>query len=56
MPVTPERRPEEMMRPLMVSPDVAADIVPVELTAKFVPSMTFTPFVSPKVRVPVPLA
>lgn len=56
MPVTPERAPELMMRPLIVLTVVLADIVPLASTAKLVPSMTFTPVVSPKVRVPVPLA
>ena len=53
---TEESAPLFMTIPLIVLPDVVAVIVPVELTEKLVPSMTFTPVVSPKVRVPVPLA
>ena len=56
IPVTADNAPELMIRPLIVLPVVLADIVPLASTAKFVPSMTFTPVVSPKVRVPVPLA
>ena len=56
MPVTDVKAPLLITKPLIVSEEVAAVMVPAASTENVEPFITVGPVASPKVKVPVPLA